>query len=147
MKLVVRTQVEQPLPQVWAGFDQRLFDQLNPPFPPVRVVRFDGSQKGNVVHIELNFLFFRQDWISLITDQQETDKEIFFIDTGNKLPFFLSFWQHKHRLLRQGHQTIIADEVTYKTPGGWLMDWLFYPILWAQFVYRKPIYKRYFAAK
>jgi ligand-binding SRPBCC domain-containing protein len=147
LKIVVTTQVEQSLPHVWAGFDQRLFLKLNPPFPPVRLLRFDGCLTGDVVHIQLNFLFFRQDWISKIIDQQESQNEIFFIDQGDKLPFFLSFWHHKHRLVRQGDHTLIVDEVTYKTPGGWLMDWLFYPILWGQFVYRKPIYKRYFGGQ
>ncbi|WP_266365236.1 SRPBCC family protein [Tellurirhabdus rosea] len=147
MRLTLRTPVRQPLAQVWAGFDETLFNQLSPPFPPVKALRFDGCQKGDVVHLRLNFLLFGQDWISLITDQQETADEIFFIDEGTKLPFFLSSWRHKHRLIRQGNQTLIADEITYRTPGGLLTDLLFYPLLWAQFAYRKPIYKRSFAQK
>jgi len=144
MHLTLRTRVSESLPNVWAGFDERLFTKLSPPFPPVKVLRFDGCRAGDVVHLRLNFLLFGQDWISLITDQQETADEIFFVDEGTQLPFFLSSWRHKHRLIRHNNQTLIADEITYRTPGGWLTDLLFYPLLWLQFAYRKPIYRTVF---
>jgi len=145
MHLHQTTPVQAPLPRVWAGFDETLFRKLSPPFPPVTVVRFDGCRKGDVVQLRLHFLLFRQDWTSLITEQRETQDEIYFIDEGTRLPFFLSFWRHKHRLIRRGEQTVIADEIEYRTPGGWLTDCLLYPFLWAQFAYRKPVYRRYFA--
>lgn len=147
MHIVLKTQVEQSLPDVWAGFDRTLFDKLSPPFPPVDVVRFDGCRKGDTVHLRLNFLLFRQDWISRIIDQQTSDDEIFFVDHGTKLPFFLTYWQHHHRLQRSadhaGDQTIIVDDITFKTPYL-LTSYLLYPLLWVQFVYRKPIYRRVF---
>ncbi|GAA4403938.1 hypothetical protein GCM10023187_20480 [Nibrella viscosa] len=143
MHLLLKTPVNQPLHQVWTGFDRSLFDTLSPPFPPVKVVRFDGCRTGDVVHLQLIFLVFRQDWISDITDQQESADEIYFIDEGRKLPFFLTYWRHRHRLVRRGNQTVIIDDITYRTPTR-LTDWLFYPLLWAQFAYRKPIYRRIF---
>ncbi|SOD81421.1 SRPBCC family protein [Spirosoma fluviale] len=150
MRILLSTPVEQPLPAVWAGFDRSLFNQLSPPFPPVDVIRFDGCLPGDVVHLRLNFLLFRQDWISDITDQQTSDEEIFFIDQGVKLPFFLSYWQHRHRLQRLpqpgNNQTLVIDDITFKT-GFLLTDYLFYPLLWLQFVYRKPIYKRVFRTR
>lgn len=158
MHLLLKTHVRQPLPTVWAGFDRALFDRLSPPFPPVDVVRFDGCLKGDVVHLRLNFLLFRQDWISLIIDQQtitttpERDRpghsdhpdEIYFIDQGTQLPFFLHHWHHRHRLLRDpAGGTIVVDDITYRTPFR-LTDYLIYPLLWLQFAYRKPIYRRVF---
>ncbi|RRB02743.1 SRPBCC family protein [Larkinella rosea] len=143
MKISLYTSVEQDYRQVWAGFTQTLFDQLSPPFPPVKVVRFDGCQKGDMVHLRLNFLLFRQDWISRITDQQATDQEIYFIDEGIQLPFFLAYWHHKHRIIRDGDQTRIADEIHFRTPSR-LTDFLLYPIMYGLFAYRKPIYKRFF---
>ena len=148
MRLRLETQVTQSLPVVWAGFDRTLFEQLSPPFPPVDVVRFDGCQRGDLVHIRLNFLLFKQDWISLIIDQQTGDQEIYFVDKGTQLPFFLTFWQHHHRLVRRSastanEQTVIIDDVTFRTPFL-LTDYLFYPLLWLQFAYRKPIYRRWF---
>jgi ligand-binding SRPBCC domain-containing protein len=143
MKISLYTPVNQDYRRVWAGFTRQLFDQLSPPFPPVKVVRFDGCRKGDTVHLRLNFLLFKQDWISLITEQQETNQEIYFIDKGTKLPFFLTFWQHKHRIIRNGDHTRIADEINYRTPTL-LTDFLIYPIMYGLFAYRKPIYKRYF---
>lgn len=145
MKLTLRTPVSAPLRSVWEGFDESLFKKLSPPFPPVKLVRFDGSRTGDLVSLELNFILFKQNWTSRIADQQETDEEIYFIDEGTKLPFFLSFWRHKHRLIHQKTGgTLIADEIEYRTPFL-LFDYLMYPVLWAQFAYRKPIYRRIFA--
>ncbi|GAB3166381.1 SRPBCC family protein [Telluribacter humicola] len=143
MKIHINTPVSAPIRKVWEGFDKSLFLKLNPPFPPVRLLRFDGSHKGDTVSVELNFLLFRQQWTSLITEQESDQEEIFFIDKGIKLPFFLTYWRHKHRLLRDNTGTVIADEIEYRTPFT-ILDYLMYPILWAQFAYRKPIYRKAF---
>lgn len=144
MHLILKTRVRMPLSAVWAGFDRSLFDQLSPPFPPVDVVRFDGCRTGDVVHLRLNFLLFRQDWISLITDQQTSPDEIYFVDQGTQLPFFLTYWQHRHRLLRDpAGGTVVVDDITFQTPFR-LTDYLMYPLMWLQFAYRKPIYRRIF---
>ncbi|QJW90416.1 hypothetical protein HNV11_14020 [Spirosoma taeanense] len=144
MQLLLKTHVNQSLPVVWAGFNRTLFDRLSPPFPPVDVVRFDGCLPGDVVHLRLNFLFFRQDWISLITDQQTTGQEIYFIDQGTKLPFFLASWRHHHRLLRHpSGGTVVVDDINFSTPFQ-LTDYLMYPLMWLLFAYRKPIYRAVF---
>ncbi len=143
MKLTIRTYVSCPVPAVWAGFNRALFDTLSPPFPPVRVLRFDGCMTGDLVALELNFILFKQVWESRIIDQQTTEVETYFIDQGTKLPFFLKAWHHKHRLIRQGEGTVIADEITFQTPNR-LLDYVMYPLMWAQFAYRKPIYRRTF---
>ena len=146
MKLTIQTSVQQSYQQVWAGFTKDLFTKLNPPFPPVKVIRFDGCLKGDIVELELNFLVFKQSWKSLITDQQTTDVDIFFLDEGIKLPFFLSSWRHYHRIIKDSNSTIIADEIEFRTPTI-LTDYLLYPLLWAQFAYRKPIYRSVFNRK
>jgi len=143
MKLRIRTHVKQPYQAVWEGFDEALFRKLSPPFPPVTVVQFDGCQQGDVVTLELNFLLFKQRWTSHIVEQQSTEQEIYFIDQGVLLPFFLRFWRHRHRLIREESGTTIADEIEFKTPTL-LTDYLMYPLLWLQFAYRKPIYRKVF---
>lgn len=144
MKITINTPVAAPMTSVWKGFDETLFTKLSPPFPPVKLLRFDGSLTGDIVSLQLNFIVFKQEWTSLITDQKETEQEIYFVDEGKKLPFFLSFWRHKHRLIKNGGGTIIADEIEYRTPFI-LFDYLMYPLFWAQFAYRGPIYKRLFS--
>jgi ligand-binding SRPBCC domain-containing protein len=143
MKISLSTPVQHNYRQVWAGFTRELFDQLSPPFPPVKVVRFDGCQKGDTVHLRLNFLIFKLDWISSIIDQETTDQEIYFIDKGTKLPFFLSYWHHKHRIIRDGDHSRIVDEITFRTPTL-LTDFLIYPVMYGLFAYRKPIYRSVF---
>lgn len=143
MNIKISTKVNQSLLQVWEGFNLELFSKLAPPFPPVEVKEFGGCLKGDKVHLQLNFILFKQDWISDIIDQQSTDTEIYFIDKGTKLPFFLSYWQHKHRLVKDGTGTIIIDEIAFRTPTI-ITDYLFYPLMYLQFLYRKPIYQKVF---
>lgn len=144
MRLMLSTPVHQPCQKVWQGFTADLFLALAPPFPLVKLQRFDGCQKGDEVHIELNFILFRQNWNSLIEEQQTLSHEIFFIDRGTKLPFFLKKWRHIHRIVKRGSESTIVDDIEFHSPFL-LFDYLLYPILYLQFLYRKPIYKRLFA--
>ena len=143
MNIKISTKVNQSLLKVWEGFNLELFSKLAPPFPPVEVKEFGGCLKGDKVHLELNFLLFKQDWISDIVDQKRTESEIYFIDEGTKLPFFLSYWKHRHRLVKDDEGTLIVDDIIFKTPTI-LTDYLFYPLMYLQFLYRKPIYKKVF---
>ena len=88
MKITISTKVDQSYLEVKAGFTESLFKKLSPPFPPVRLLRFDGSETGDIVSLELNFIFFRQKWNSHITEDQTTAQEFFFVDEGVELPFF-----------------------------------------------------------
>jgi len=150
MHFVLKTRVNKPLSAVWAGFNRALFERLTSAFPPVKVVRFDGCLRGDVVHLQLNFLLFRQDWISVIIDQQTREEEIYFIDQGTQLPFFLTSWKHRHGLHRSvdaqtsSEQTILIDDITFQTPFL-LTNYILYPLIWLQFACRKPIYRRVFS--
>ncbi|MES2733991.1 MAG: hypothetical protein V4714_19745 [Bacteroidota bacterium] len=143
MRIIIRTPVKQSYQQVWASFGRDLFLKLAPPFPPVKLIRFDGCQTGDIVSMELNFLLFRQVWESAIVAQESNSEEIYFIDEGRKLPFFLQYWHHRHRILRRGAQAEIIDDITFRSPFR-LLDFLLYPVLYLQFVYRRPIYKKLF---
>lgn len=125
------------------GFNQNLFLKLNPPFPPVRLLRFDGCSKDDIVSLELNFLLFKQQWTSVILEDGLDEKEFYFVDAGQKLPFFLKFWKHRHRIVKAGDGARIVDDITFRSPF-FLMDFLLWPVLWLQFLYRKPIYQRVF---
>ncbi|MCE7055923.1 hypothetical protein LZF95_14675 [Algoriphagus sp. AGSA1] len=144
MKINFSTKVSQDYLSVKKGFDKTLFQKLSPPFPPVKLLRFDGSEVGDLVSLELNFLLFRQRWTSEITDSHTDKSEYFFVDEGVELPFFLKKWKHKHRIIKEGNHTKIRDEVEFDGGSG-LLSLLLYPALYLQFAYRKPIYKRVFA--
>ncbi|MBI0401480.1 SRPBCC family protein [Cyclobacterium marinum] len=145
MKICLSTKVGQHYLKVKDGFNSDLFKALNPPFPPVKLLRFDGSSPGDLVSLALNFIFFKQEWTSKITADHLDEKEYFFIDEGIKLPFFLKKWRHKHRIVANGvDQSTIIDEITFSTPNR-LLDYLMYPVLYFQFSLRKPIYKKVFS--
>lgn len=143
MQLHIKTLVKASWREVVSGFNESLFLQLNPPFPPVQLRRFDGCKKGDWVELELNFLLFKQTWVSEIVESTEDEQGFFFVDLGRKLPFFLSTWRHKHIIRQKAGGTEITDDIHYHT-GTVFTDLLFYPILLLQFLYRKPVYRNVF---
>jgi ligand-binding SRPBCC domain-containing protein len=147
MKLEIRIPVAQPPDQVFKGFTVDLFIALAPPppFPPMKLKHFGGSRTGDHVELELNFLFFRQRWVSVITrDETLPDGTIYFIDEGRQLPFFLKTWKHTHWVRPgPGGGSIIVEDIEYTAPLG-LLTYLLYPTLWLQFAVRKPVYQRLF---
>ncbi|MEX2513425.1 MAG: hypothetical protein WD398_11010 [Cyclobacteriaceae bacterium] len=147
MKIIITTEVDQNYLLVKSGFNVKLFSALNPPFPPVKLLRFDGSHQGDWVSLELNFLLFKSIWTSEIIADQTTKAEFYFIDEGRKLPFFLREWRHKHRIVKkEAQKSFIIDEIDFKAPNR-ILDFLLYPLLYLQFYGRKPIYKKYFSAR
>ncbi|MBY0425335.1 MAG: hypothetical protein K2Q22_06840, partial [Cytophagales bacterium] len=131
---------------VFNRFDLALFEALAPSFPKTKVIRFDGCKSGDVVTIELDFILFKQRWESLITYFHKTEKEVIFVDTGSKLPFFLQKWEHRHIIVKsKDGGSLIVDHIDY-TSGFFLFDWLLFPIMNKQFSDRKPVYKKYFGA-
>jgi ligand-binding SRPBCC domain-containing protein len=144
MHLKLTTKVTQDFLSVKEGFNEKLFLSLNPPFPPVKLKEFGGCEKGDKVHLELDFIFFKQDWISEISFDNTSDSVFEFVDEGTNLPFFLKYWRHHHVVERiNKDQSLIIDDIEFKSPFI-LMDFLLFPVLWLQFAYRKPIYKRIF---
>ena len=144
MNIKITTQVKADWKKVVAGFTKELFVKLNPPFPPVEVKQFDGCIKGDKVRLELNFLLFKQEWVSDIIESNESENGFSFIDVGAKLPFFLSSWKHHHIIeKREEGGSFIIDDIQYST-GTWFTDLLFYPVLYGQFLYRQPVYKKIF---
>lgn len=143
MKLQIKTNVQADLDAVKKGFDETLFKSLSPPFPRVELKRFDGSSKGDVVSLELNFIFFKQLWTSEIVEESQDPNEWLFVDEGTQLPFFLRKWRHKHRVLKSDQGSVIVDDIEYAA-GNLFFDCLLFPSLALQFLYRRPIYQRVF---
>ena len=146
MHINLRTAVAQAPARVMAGFTRELFLALAPPFPRFTLRRFDGCRRGDQVEIELHAGPQTLHWTSLITDHgQLPDGTHFFVDEGQQLPPPLRFWHHRH-LIQPGPQggSLIVDAIEYRTASP-LVDALIYPVMWAQFAWRKPIYKRWFS--
>ena len=145
MHLILRTAVAPPPAQVMAGFTRALFEALAPPFPRLRVLRFDGCRTGDHVDIELNLLVKRLRWTALIVDDgQLPDGTLFFVDEGQQLPPPLRYWRHRHLIEPgPGGTSVVVDNLEYRTASK-VLDALLYPAMWAQFAWRQPIYRRWF---
>ena len=142
MKIKIHTTVGQSLEKVKAGFTSELFLKLNPPFPKVKLRQFDGCQTGDIVALELDFLLAKQNWISEIVEDASDEGEWYFVDVGKEMPIFKS-WRHKHLLTDKAGKTVITDDISFRSPFI-ILDWLLYPLLYLQFKYRGPIYRREF---
>lgn len=129
--------------KVVQGFNEELFLRLNPPFPKVNLQRFDGCKQGDFVALELNFIISRQKWVSEITFDHHNTEVFEFIDEGRKLPFPFSSWKHHHIVKTAGNGAQIIDDIEFKTQNK-LLNLMVYPLLWMQFMYRKPVYRRVF---
>ena len=143
MQLHLKTAVRQDYLSVFHAFDEQLFRKLSPPYPRLKLLRFDGSEPGDVVEVELQSGLRSFRWTSLITERRITDAEAYFIDQGQELPPPLRYWHHKHLVSKNGGDAIIHDIITYST-GNKLLDLLLYPLMLVQFSQRKPIYKKIF---
>ena len=144
MKIKIRTKVQGDYREVLSRFDRSLFEALTPPGASVKLLQFDGSHKNDRVHIQMKLLgFIKQDWISVISEEGETDEKAWFIDEGVKLPFFLKRWKHQHIVENHGTNSVIVDDIRFQSPLFFL-DPLLWPVLYLQFRYRKPIYGRIF---
>ena len=141
----IETIVNTDLDTVLRSLDLPLFKKLNPPFPPVKVLRFDGTAKAGITHLSLNFLLFKQEWISenMESGYREDGQSFQFVDEGKKLPFFLSYWRHTHTYQaldsKSGPATRITDHIQFKGRG--LMGLFLQPVLKLQCLYRKPVYR------
>lgn len=139
----VSTTVQASLKKIEQNFTADLFAQLNPPFPPVKLLRFGGNEAGAEVELEMNFLLFKQRWISRITAAERTEAKWFFVDEGSQLPFFLSSWRHTHLVEQSGAGSKITDRIRLSGPA-WLPDFLLVVLFKALMLYRKPVYRRIF---
>lgn len=142
MRIKISTRVKQDFKKVFSNFDKDLFLALKPPLVPLKLLRFDGCNTGDEVHLDLGA---GQQWVSVITQAGQTDTSVYFVDEGKVLPFFLRFWRHEHTISISPNNsgTIITDNIEYKSHNS-LLEYMLYPILYAQFAWRKPVYQRLF---
>lgn len=142
-RILIETKVEQDYTTVFNQFNEGLFKALQPPFPPSELLRFDGSEVGNEVHIKLFTGLKWEVWKSRITERTYGETEHVFVDEGIQLPFFLKHWEHRHRVRKEPQGCTIIDDITLAFSSPLLYP-IFYPAIYAQFAMRVPVYKRCF---
>jgi len=139
----VSTTVQSSVENIRQKFTADLFVHLNPPFPPVKLLRFGGNEPGAEVELEMNFILFKQRWVSRISAAEVAEKKWFFVDEGIKLPFFLRSWQHIHLVEQTGNGSAITDRITLRGPV-WLPDLVLVVLFKGLMIYRKPVYRKIF---
>jgi ligand-binding SRPBCC domain-containing protein len=143
MKIIIKTRIQQNYLEIKKRFDHKLFLKLSPPFPKVKLVRFDGCEVNHEVHIILNANTpVAQNWVSKITQSITNDTEFSFIDVGMTLPAPLKKWTHHHKVLKvDDNFSVVVDDIEYFTYHSFL-DAIIFPALYLTFYYRKKIYQR-----
>lgn len=147
MKLLFETVIEKDFLTIKAGFNRELFLKLKPPGVGLTLSRFDGCSPGNEVHLLINALGMKQKWISVITEELQTEKEWSFVDEGKSLPWPLATWRHHHRVVSLGETSSkIIDDISFECVYPW-MNGLMYPALWSSFATRPANYKKFFQGR
>ncbi len=143
MKLILRTKVNGNYKDVMSKFDRDLFLALAPPFPPIELKKFTGSETGDEVHIRFKPPV-NKDWISDITDHGFDENEAYFVDEGRVVPPPLKTWKHRHIVRRiSENESEIVDDIEYGCGNG-ILNILMYPALLIGFFPRRWTYKKYF---
>lgn len=122
------TRVSAPLEDVWSFHSTPDgLESITPPFMNLEVhsvVGPDGESDPEVLdagsRIRLSIRPFgvgpRRSWTSLVTERRRTDHAAVFRDVMVDGPF--EKWEHAHKFLVDGEQTVIVDRVEYELPGG-----------------------------
>lgn len=143
MKIHLVTSIAKDYKEVYSSFNKELFEFLSPVFPRIKVIRFDGSKKGDTIELKLGFPLYKN-WISKITISEENEYLCFFIDEGRILPPGIIYWKHKHIVKKTGNNTCeIIDDIEFKSWNKFF-SMLFYPLLFISFYPRKKLYKKFF---
>ncbi len=120
-----------------------MFMALNPPWNPMKLLRFDGTKVSDEVHLELNLGIKNVPWISKIVKSELNDVEFNFIDIGLKILPGMKSWHHQHIFRKiDNDKTLIIDDISFETENGFL-DLLYRNLISIQFLYRRYAYKNF----
>ncbi|MDX2003578.1 MAG: hypothetical protein SFW35_14175 [Chitinophagales bacterium] len=145
-RIYIETPVDGHYPEVFKKFDRRLFENLQPSFPPSKIIRYDGNSKGDRVMLKVWTGLTYENWESVITENACNEHECFFIDEGTQLPWFLKKWKHRHIVRKAAFGSLIIDEIEmgFINQAAGL---LFYSFLKGTFKARQLKYQAYFRSE
>lgn len=144
MRLLFRTPVKKDFLFIKEKFTRELFLYLAPPWATIDIKKFDGCKTGDEIHVHINQSGLKQEWVSLITDEIQTDDEWCFVDEGKVLPWPMTYWKHRHRVLKMsnGHSEIV-DDIHFECSPKW-MNYPTYAVVYAVMGIRPSRYKKFF---
>ncbi len=136
--------IHAPIEKVWAFHEAPdALEKLTPPGQGIEVVfQSGGIEAGAKKVIRIPVLgFFKTEWHALHTVYKPVS---LFIDEQVKGPF--AYWHHEHRFTRSNEGTQMTDAITFRLPGGPVLNFLGTPIVKLQlrtlFKFRHEITKK-----
>lgn len=144
MRIRISTEVKGNYLEVFRQFERPLFEKLKPAGVNMKIIEFTGSRKGDKVHIQ--FLKpVKGEWISMISDDYNDEKEAWFIDEGTVMPFGIKSWKHKHIISKLSEdRSLITDDIVFK--ANVLLALFLYLAFYFTMWQRKKIYRNFFGA-
>jgi ligand-binding SRPBCC domain-containing protein len=106
--------------ETFAFFSDALnLERITPPWLRFRVlqVRPEAMDRGTLIDYRLRLHGLPLRWQSEIVVWQPPYR---FVDQQRRGPY--KYWHHEHVFESLGDATLVADVVTYETPGGSLVD-------------------------
>lgn len=144
MKIIISTTVGANWQLVRSHFKRELLEQLSPPGIKFDLERFDGSSPGDEVHAQTTFLGLKQKWVSIITEEKETNSQWYFVDEGKQLPWPLTGWKHRHSVESLDDKASrIVDDIDFHCASK-LTEVAVRPFIWLAFSVRPGRYKKFF---
>ncbi|NBV14170.1 MAG: hypothetical protein EBS07_08905 [Sphingobacteriia bacterium] len=94
--------------------------KISPPEMGLTVVKVEGDplRAGSKITYKFKQWGIPMKWVARIAEWKEGE---YFIDEQLSGPF--SYYQHCHRIITNGNETLIRDEIEYKLPFGLLGNW------------------------
>ncbi len=139
-RIKIKTKVKGCPTKIIRHFDEELFMKLNPPFIKVELNQFDGCKKDSDLKLTTNFLGLYQYWHNKVIDRFDSDNLVYFIDEGVEMPFPITKWIHKHKIVKIDDQnSYIVDDIEYICSNP-IFEFFSYPAIFITMFYRKPIY-------
>jgi ligand-binding SRPBCC domain-containing protein len=147
MKLIFKTKISLPFQTIKEHFNQELFVYLAPGIIPFNLKRFDGCKPGDEVHIDLGVAPLKQNWVSIITSDENSEDGWSFVDEGRVLPWPLKYWKHHHRVDKiSENESCIVDDIIYECSPSFLTP-IMKLFFWPMFAIRPKRYKKFFKDK
>lgn len=144
MKIYFETLIPGSVKEIKNHFSESLFKFLKPPGVELTIERFDGCKKGDEVHLKMKLFKVPQKWVSLMTEEVETQTSWYFIDEGKVLPPPIFLWRHKHLVEKRSEtESAIIDDIFFETSPKFLGP-VIYPVIYAMFSLRPKLYKKFF---
>lgn len=145
ISLWIETKVKGQPEVIFDRFDEQLFKALKPPGMTLDVLRFDGCQIGDQIHLCVGLLGITQPWVSVITEVKRDPQECYFVDEGRKLPTPFFTWRHAHRIRKFDDQhSLIIEDIQY-TCRPQFLEKVLSPLLKFQFSLRSSVYLKFFS--